>query len=193
MYADVSFPISSWRVFTYRIPKPLDGVIKTGIRVKAPLGRRKAVQGVVVGLGDKAKFKGKIQLISEVVDDVPLLDDTLWRLISWVSDYYLTPLGLVMRSAVPSGLSQQYEPAQILEVSAEKISADQLQELKEKAPKQYKVIQAISNRGGKLFVKDLSDVSDRASAICRSLEKKGLVAVRALTREPELGGLKVTS
>ncbi|HJM85612.1 MAG TPA: primosomal protein N', partial [Candidatus Marinimicrobia bacterium] len=118
MYADVSFPISSWRVFTYRIPQPLDGVIQTGIRVKAPLGRRKAVQGVVVGLGDKAKFKGKIQLISEVVDDVPLLDDTLWQLISWVSDYYLTPLGQVMRSAVPSGLSQQYEPAQILEVSA---------------------------------------------------------------------------
>ena len=124
MYADVSFPISSWRVFTYRIPQPLDGVIQTGIRVKAPLGRRKAVQGVVVGLGDKAKFKGKIQPISEVVDDVPLLDDTLWQLISWVSDYYLTPLGQVMRSAVPSGLSQQYEPAQILEVSAEKISSE---------------------------------------------------------------------
>ena len=69
-------------------------MIQTGIRVKAPLGRRKAVQGVVVSLGDKAKFKGKIQFISEVVDDVPVLDDTLWQLISWVSDYYLTPLGL---------------------------------------------------------------------------------------------------
>ena len=103
MYADVSFPISGWRVFTYRIPQPLDGVIQTGIRVKAPLGRRKAVQGVVVGLGDKAKFKGKIQPIIEVVEDVPLLDATLWQLISWVSDYYLTPLGQVMRSAVPSG------------------------------------------------------------------------------------------
>ncbi|MCS5660304.1 MAG: hypothetical protein NZ842_07880, partial [Dehalococcoidia bacterium] len=177
MYADVSFPISSWRVFTYRIPQPLEGVIQTGIRVKAPLGRRKAVQGVVVGLRDKAKFKGKIQLISEVVDDVPLLDDTLWKLISWVSDYYLTPLGQVMRSAVPSGLSQQYEPTQILEVSAEKIPSGQLQELKEKAPKQYKIVQAISNRGGTLFVKDLADVSDRASAVCRSLEKKGLVAI----------------
>ena len=193
MYADVSFPISSWRVFTYRIPQPLDGVIQTGTRVKAPLGRRKAVQGVVVSLGDKAKFKGKIQPISEVVDDVPLLDDTLWQLISWVSDYYLTPLGKVMRSAVPSSLSQQYEPAQILEVSAEKISSGQLQDLKEKAPKQHKIVQAISNRGGTLFVKDLADISDRASAVCRSLEKKGLVAIRAITREPELGGLKVTS
>ena len=193
MYAEVSFPISSWRIFTYRIPQPLDGLIQTGIRVKAPLGRRKAVQGVVVGLGDKAKFKGKIQFISEVVDDVPVLDDTLWQLISWVSDYYLTPLGQVMRSAVPSGLSQQYEPPQILEVSAEKISSGQLQELKGKAPKQYNIVQAISNRGGTLFVKDLADISDRASTICRSLEKKGLVAIRPITREPELGGLKVTS
>lgn len=193
MYADVSFPISSWRVFTYSVPKRLNGVIQTGSRVRAPLGRRHNVQGVVVGLDEKARFKGRIQPISEIVDDVPLLDETLWKLINWVSHYYLTPLGQVMRSAVPAGLSRSYKPAQVLEVAIVDSEQSAVRELKTKAPKQYEVFSAISEQGGRTLIRTLSHVSGRASAICRALEKKGLVTVKALSREPSLGGLKVES
>ena len=130
MYADVSFPISSWKVFTYSVPGELNSIIQTGSRVRAPLGSRRSVQGVVVGLEKQPRFKGRIQPISEVVDDVPLLDQTLWELLSWVSRYYLTPIGQVMRSAIPPRLSRNYEGVQLLEVSAKETTGEAVEVLR---------------------------------------------------------------
>ncbi|MEE2876254.1 MAG: primosomal protein N' [Candidatus Neomarinimicrobiota bacterium] len=193
MYSDVSFPISSWQVFTYSVPGELKNIIQIGSRVRAPLGRRKNVQGVVVGLEEQARFKGRIQPISEVVDDVPLIDETLWQLLSWVSRYYLTPIGQVMRSAVPSRLTKNYKAEQLLEVSTLEVTSAAIQKLKQKAPKQYELLTKISDMGGNALVRNLSHVSSRASAVCRALEQKGFVKLKAVVREPSLGELKVES
>ena len=114
MFADVSFPISSWKTFTYSVPSRFHPIIQTGCRVIAPLGRRKKVRGVVVGINETTHFSGSIQPISELIDGAPIFDEKLWQLISWVSDYYLTPLGQVMRSAIPSGISRDFQPSPIL-------------------------------------------------------------------------------
>ena len=193
MYADVSFPISSWQVFTYRVPRELNGIIQTGSRVRARLGRRSNVQGVVVGLKEKARFKGQIQPISEIVDDIPLLDETLWQLLSWVSRYYLTPIGQVMRSAIPPRFSRHYKPAEILEVSAMEATDEAVEELRKKTPKQHELFMAILEMGGQTLVRNLSQISPRASAVCRALEMKGFVGLRTTVREPSLAGLKVAS
>ena len=50
MFADVSFPISSYQVFTYRIPKDLSENVEIGVRVRAPFGTKENAQGVVVNL-----------------------------------------------------------------------------------------------------------------------------------------------
>ena len=47
MFADVSFPISSYVIFSDKSPKSLSGKVAVGMRVKAMFGRRKA-QGIVV-------------------------------------------------------------------------------------------------------------------------------------------------
>ena len=72
MFADVSFPISSWKTFTYSVPSSFHAIIQTGCRVIAPLGSRKKVRGVVVGINETTHFKGSIQPISEVIDDIPI-------------------------------------------------------------------------------------------------------------------------
>ncbi len=193
MYADVSFPISSWKIFTYRVPGELNSIIETGSLVRAPLGRRQNVQGVVVGLEKQTRFKGRIQPISEVVGDVPLLDQTLWELLSWVSRYYLTPIGQVMRSAIPSRLSRNYEGLQLLEVSVLDATGKAIEALSKKAPKQHELLMAILETGGKTLVRNLSHVSNRASALCRSLEKNNFVELKTVVREPSISGLKVES
>ena len=193
MYADVSFPISSWKVFTYSVPVELNSVIQTGSRVRAPLGSRRSVQGVVVGLENQARFKGRIQPISEVVDDVPILDQTLWELLSWVSRYYLTPIGQVMQSAIPPRLSRNYEGAQLLEVSVQETTGEALEVLSERAPKQHELLMTILESGGKTLVRNLSHISNQASAVCRALEKKNFVELKTVVREPSFSGLKVES
>tara|TARA_Y100000590_G_scaffold469226_1_gene655646 strand:- start:898 stop:2994 length:2097 start_codon:yes stop_codon:yes gene_type:complete len=148
---------------------------------------------VVVGLEEQVRFKGRIQPISEVVDDVPLLDQKLWELLSWVSQYYLTPIGQVMRSAIPPRLSRDYEGAQLLEVSVLEASVETIELLSRKAPKQHDLFMAILETGGKTLVRNLSHISNRASAVCRALEKKNFVELNTVVREPSLKRLKVES
>ena len=109
MYADVSFPISSFQVFSYKIPHKLVNSISVGCTVSAPLGRR-IVNGIIVSCNSKKNFNGEIKEIESLVDDKPILDDKLWKLITWLSTYYNTPIGLAAKAVLPSNLSTSYEP-----------------------------------------------------------------------------------
>ena len=193
MFADVSFPISSWKTFTYSVPSRFHPIIQTGCRVIAPLGRRKKVRGVVVGINETTHFSGSIQPISELIDGAPIFDEKLWQLISWVSDYYLTPLGQVMRSAIPSGISRDFQPSPILKVSI--ISSDKikLQKLERTAPKQHEMYKEIYNLGGATLLRNLSKIHPSASAMCRTLEKKKLISIEKIRKEPTLDNLKVNT
>ena len=131
MFADISFPISSYKVFTYKIPEELIDSVQIGVRVKVPFGSRGSAQGVVVHCHEKPKFKGRIRSIKEVVDETPIFDAKLWDLLNWVSRHYLTPLGQVMRTAVPPKLTQSYSPPEQLMVKANVLSNSELSSLKD--------------------------------------------------------------
>ena len=63
MYADVSFPISSFQVFSYKIPENLATVASVGSTVNAPLGKR-MVSGIIVSCYSENKYTGKIKEIT---------------------------------------------------------------------------------------------------------------------------------
>ena len=119
MYADIAFPISSYQVFTYRIPSKMRNSVKIGVRVKAPFHKR-SVNGVVVGVSDTTDYKRRVRSINSLVDNELVLDKYLWSLLEWVSDYYLTPLGQVAQTALPARLSLQYKPPSRIVVSFRK-------------------------------------------------------------------------
>ena len=64
MFARVSFPISSFKTFTYAIPKLLQGKVLLGSCVNAPINRR-IQPGFVVSIQPKPGFNGKI--LEEVI------------------------------------------------------------------------------------------------------------------------------
>ena len=102
MYVNISFPISSWKVFIYKVPINLQSQIKIGSLVSAPLGRRSKVEGIVIDILSKNNFKGKIQSIISVNSNL-ITDSSMWNLIKWVSSYYFSPVGQVMKAVIPKG------------------------------------------------------------------------------------------
>ena len=84
MYADVSFPISSFQVFSYKIPKKLTTTVSVGSTVYAPLGKR-MVSGIIVSCYPESKYNGKIKEINSVEQGKQILDGKLWKLITWLS------------------------------------------------------------------------------------------------------------
>jgi len=109
MFVEVAFPISSYTQFTYRIPKKFIDQIHVGIRVKAPLGKR-LVTGIVVAKSAESDYLGKHKNIKELIDLQPVMDNKLWKLVQWMSSYYFTPVGQVVKTVLPAKLSTKYTP-----------------------------------------------------------------------------------
>ena len=90
--------------YSYGVPAPLHDLIGIGKRVLVPFGRGdKPTPGFCVGLSTTPPTR-TVKFISQVLDDVVLLDDHLLRLTRWMADYYLCGWGQVLQAVVPAGV-----------------------------------------------------------------------------------------
>ena len=175
MFAEVAFPISNFKTFTYAIPRDLSKKIHIGSRVKAPLGKRKLI-GIIVNILETPPYKGETKSIEDIIDDFQVVTPELWKLISWISNYYMTPLGQVAKTVLPNNLSTRYKPLKILFVESilsEKKTNIEL--LKKRAPKQYEILNKIQLSKSPLKVSSLTEYSSNPSQICKILSGKKLV------------------
>ena len=143
MFAEVSLPISSFQTFTYLIPDNIESQSLVGSRVSVPFGNRK-VSGVVVSLMDSTSFSGEVKSIFKLDDDAPIISENLWKLVKWISHYYIAPIGVVYNTVLSFNISKNYLPRQSW--FAKIISKDKdslLNKLKKSSPKQYLVYRAI--------------------------------------------------
>ncbi len=172
MFVDVAFPISQYQVFTYKIPKQFAEIVSVGVRVRAPIGRR-TVSGIIVRLTKDTSFAGKVKNISEVIDETPIIDESLWKLIKWISKYYMTPLGKAA-TVIPATLSVKYKPQErwIVEVERQNISPDNSVK---SAPAQASVLSKLNEYKKPVPITEFNKLVASPLTVCKSLEKKGLV------------------
>ena len=98
-FCDVALPVPLDTAFTYAIADGMQPVI--GGRVLVPF-RQQRLSGIVVNLHDH-KPKVQTKKLIEVLDPEPVLEPSLMRLGKWIADYYLAPLGEVLRTMLPLG------------------------------------------------------------------------------------------
>ena len=112
MHANILFPINA-EAFTYLVPEELQSHITIGSRVNVPF-KRSYKTGIVVELNRNSslanlrnapgKLRNNITLkpVKSILDTDPFLSNNILRLITWVSQYYLSTRGLALKNAVPS-------------------------------------------------------------------------------------------
>ncbi|MEX0837269.1 MAG: primosomal protein N' [Gemmatimonadota bacterium] len=93
-------PLPIHRTFTYGV----DGVLPpVGTRVLVPFRRTERI-GWVVGPGEDGPIKGLRKVLS-VLDREPTVTPDVLELCRWMADYYVSPLGIALRAALPAVLS----------------------------------------------------------------------------------------
>lgn len=110
MYADVILPVPLYGTFTYSIPAGV--AVTVGMRVLVPFGRNKTYIGIVSRLHSEAPTGYEVKAIVKVADAYPIVTDLQLRLWWWIGDYYLSPIGEVLKAALPAGLKAEdgYKP-----------------------------------------------------------------------------------
>jgi primosomal protein N' (replication factor Y) len=105
LFCDVALAVPLDMAFTYAIPAGMEPVV--GGRVLVPF-RQQRMSGIVVELHDRPS-QVKTKKVLEVLDLVPVLDGQLLKLGKWIADYYLAPIGEVLRTMLP--LSAEFKRA----------------------------------------------------------------------------------
>jgi len=103
MYADIAVCLPLARTFIYKLTTP----VETGCRVVVPF-RKRDVEGFVVGFRKDAPPDIEVHEIGSVLDAIPLLRPDVFNLCRWVADYYATPIGEVLKAALPPGISAKH-------------------------------------------------------------------------------------
>jgi primosomal protein N' (replication factor Y) (superfamily II helicase) len=95
---EVALPVPLDRVFTYAVAEGQHP--QRGARVVAPF-RNESLIGVVTAVRVPTPADFEVRSLDRILDDEPLLSEQLLTLAEWMAQYYLAPLGEVLRGMLP--------------------------------------------------------------------------------------------
>lgn len=188
-HVQVAVPVPLRRLFTYAVPKALAAQVSLGVRVAVPFGNRKLAAYVVADeVAPDAAMK--VRPIAAVLDSEPLFPPELFTFLLAAADYYMHPLGEVLRVAAPavssrsvaqlraSGFLTQGEQLPGRRVAARTHTvvcalATQLPE-ERLGPSQTKLLARVIERR-EVALSELRPVVKNARAIARAFADKGLL------------------
>jgi primosomal protein N' (replication factor Y) len=97
LFCDVALPVPLDRTFTYSVAS----APAVGARVLVPFSGQR-LMGVVVRVHGEAPPEGvEVKPVQAVLDEQALLPEELMRLAGWIAQYYVAPLGEVLRGMLP--------------------------------------------------------------------------------------------
>ena len=175
MYAEVAIALPVEKTLHYAIPAQLRPICEVGKRVLVPLGKRR-VTGYLLATCSSLPpdvTDKEIKEIIDCLDEAPLFDAEMLRFLHWVADYYLAPLGQVIKTALPPGIN--WESSYHVSLTPEGREAGAGGAAEETPATQ--VLQAIDPDQGS----PLKGLLKRhpARSIFFTLQKKGLISLEA--------------
>ncbi len=177
----VALPVPVRRAFTYSVEGEAPPV---GVRVVVPFSGRTMV-GWVLGPGHEVP---RVRAVRSVLDTDPVIGDELLKLARWMADYYVAPLGIVLRAMLParmaSASARRPRPRMraVVTVARPIGTLDELESTFGRAVRQREAYERLQEAGGRKTLAALGE-SGFSRSVIRGLEARGLVRV---TREPVL-------
>ncbi|HEX7478367.1 MAG TPA: primosomal protein N' [Polyangiales bacterium] len=188
-YVEVAVPVPLRRLFTYAVPAGLRGRVPAGTRVAVPFGKRK-LAGFVVREIESPPAGTRIKALASVLDEQPVFPAELFAFLVSAADYYLHPLGEVLRAAAPAlatesvsalrddgflgeGESLPGKRIATRRVLVVRAAVSELPALRLGASQQRALARILERR--ELLLDELRSEIKNPRAVVRALEAKGLV------------------
>jgi primosomal protein N' (replication factor Y) len=105
-FARVAIPLGVHDTFIYSIPEAMRDDVRLGSRVEVPFGTRRTT-AFVVELVDRPDPmpKGMKAIHAALDDEEPALLPEILELCRWAAEYYIAPLGEMLRVALPANMA----------------------------------------------------------------------------------------
>lgn len=191
MLVSVAVPLPFFRPLAYVVPDDLRDRVSVGSRVVVPVrGRRE--MGFVIGVGTPPREGVTPKPIVAAPDESPVLDRSMIDLCTWIADYYVAPLGVVLRTALPAALTGPATPVPRPRTRRRAVIARRLPSLAERdrtfarARKQREVYDLVESLGGGAPVELLLERMDFSPSVLKAMVDRGLLAIQeeVVSRDP---------
>jgi primosomal protein N' (replication factor Y) len=179
MLVDVALPIPLPRTFAYRAAQQ----VAPGTRVRVPFAGRKHI-GWVIGAATPERELKQILDVQLVLDSEPSVPKDVLGLCQWIADYYVTPLGMVLRGALPAVLSRtaRTEPPvktrRVLRIMREVPTLSEREAIFGRAQRQRECYELLESMGGSAEVVHLTDRLGFSAGVLKGLIEKQLVELQ---------------
>jgi primosomal protein N' (replication factor Y) (superfamily II helicase) len=190
-YAEVALPLPLFRNFTYVVEEEPRHPLVPGTRVVVPLRNQREV-GVCVGVADSSPHAAKAKPILDVPDAEPAVDASMLALCRWIAEYYVVPLGVALRCALPALLTGAADPTPARKTRRVVVLRRHLPSLLHRdrifarAPQQRALFELIESVGGRSPVEHLLEQLSFSPSVLKGLVARGLVEVEdeVVSRDP---------
>ena len=114
LYAECILPVPLAQTFTYRLTDLQAASARKGMRVIVPFGKQHHYTGIIVGLTPHAPEGIEIKEVTELPDDAAIIRHPQYALWQWIAEYYMCPIGDVMKAALPAKLKPESGKAGVI-------------------------------------------------------------------------------
>ncbi len=190
MLITVALPLPLFRNFTYEADDADAARARPGMRAVVPFRNRREI-GVIVAVAEPAEGVTP-KRVHSLPDSEPVISADLLALCEWISAYYIVPLGVVIRTALPAALSSQTVPAPSLRTRRVATVLQDLESLAERdrlfarSPQQRALFELLLSLGGRVPVEHLTAQLKVSSSVLKGLVTKGLIEIdnEVVARDP---------
>ncbi|MXX33197.1 MAG: hypothetical protein F4Z50_00410, partial [Gemmatimonadetes bacterium] len=175
---EVALPLPVRRLFTYRLAGPTPAA---GTRVRVPF-RNRTLTGWVLGPGSEVRG---VRDVIAVLDSRPSVGAELLELARWIAEYYVAPVGVVLRAMLPAPATAAPRRRLVARVVRPIGTLAELEGVFGRAKRQREAFERLVEAGGTQAVAALAEQGFSRSVV-RGLEAKGLIRVTddVVVRDP---------
>jgi primosomal protein N' (replication factor Y) len=186
---EVALPLPLFQTFVYSVPEGM--AADRGARVVVPVRDRREI-GIVVGDAPADRAPKRVREIVANPDREPAITPELFGLCEWIAEYYVAPIGVVLRTVLPLALTSARAPVPRLKTRAvARIRRDEPSLLERdrvfgRAKRQRAAYELLESLGGTADVEHLRERLAVSHAVLQGLVERGLISVvhEPLTRDP---------
>jgi len=187
---EVALPLPLFQTFTYALPGTSVDIPAPGSRVVVPVRGSRAV-GICLGPTDGAGVKS-LREVLDVPDAEPALSPSLLALCRWIAGYYIVPLGVVVRAALPALLTGAAAPRpaqrteRILVLRRDLPTLQERHEMFARAKRQRELFEVLESMGGHAAVAHITGQLGFSAAVVKALVSRELASVEStvVARDP---------
>jgi primosomal protein N' (replication factor Y) (superfamily II helicase) len=188
---EVALPLPLFQTFVYAAPDGLHA--PQGSRVVVPVRNRTEI-GIVVGEAAAERAPRRVRQIVAAPDDEPSIAPELFRLCEWIAEYYIAPIGVVLRAALPLALTSADIPIPrprtraIARATGDPPSLLERDRIFGRAHRQRAAYELIESLGGTVEIDHLREQLAVSPSVVKGLAERGLVEIvhEPVARDPFL-------